>query len=272
MFSQLRSLIIIAIISGALSTPAISAPACPFEKWMTYKGTQIHRNAAATAYLFATDRSHIDADGAPKAYHPDDVGKPCGATGPGLDCPANAGYPNRNWWPDVLARDPARPSRAYVQRTGPAKGFFVSKTALFSPGNGNELDPSRYVDAGEIPYLVFPGPFFKKAGTGLLGDVGIAYQTATRRSVAFVVGDVGPNEPLGEASIALFTALGGNNPNPRNGKGVAEGTTMYLIFPYSVKDRAQRWPLSTQDIAREAEARINELGGIELFSRCGAGG
>ena len=130
------------------------AAECAFEAWKFYEGTQLYRNADTGAYLYMTSRAAIDADGAPRAYHRDDIGT-CGATGTGLDCPANAGYPSRSWWPSVLARDKAQPDKAYVQQSGPSAGFFVSKTALTDRDNGNERDLKRYVDASTIPYLVF---------------------------------------------------------------------------------------------------------------------
>ena len=49
----------------------------------------------------------IDADGAPNAYHPDNIG---------LDDLKNAGYPNTSWWKNILVPDPQNPNRAYEQR------------------------------------------------------------------------------------------------------------------------------------------------------------
>ncbi len=245
---------------------------CPFESWRTYKNRELRRTADHKAYFWITSRTAIDADGAPKAYHPDDVGKPCGATGAGLDCPSNAGYPNKSWWPTVLAPDPANPSKAFVQPSGPAQGFFVSKTALQDSGNGNESDTSRYVDASTIPYVVFPRPFFQLAGTGKLGDLGMAYHLETQKKTPFIVADIGPNEPLGESSIALFQALGGNNPNPRTGGGVASGKVLYLVFPRSVDQRARKWPMTQPEIEQGAETLFDALGGESVLQACASSG
>src|ERR1700676_2054280 len=64
----------------------------------------------------------VDADGAFRAYHPDNR--------LGLDTIEHAGRPG-NWW--ALATDTGRPSgRPVVQRKGdPAPGYYVSMTALF---------------------------------------------------------------------------------------------------------------------------------------------
>src|ERR671932_1212603 len=55
----------------------------------------------------------LDADGSPRAYHPNDTG---------LDALANAGYPHKGW-KSVLVVDPNDHSRPYVQPNGPTKGY-----------------------------------------------------------------------------------------------------------------------------------------------------
>ncbi|WP_027993824.1 glycoside hydrolase family 75 protein [Sinorhizobium meliloti] len=255
----------VSLLGGARQTEAAD---CPFDEWRTYKNTELRRTADRKAYFWITSRTAIDADGAPKAYHPDDVGKPCGATGAGLDCPSNAGYPNKSWWPTVLASDPTNPSKAFVQPSGPAKGFFVSKTALQDSANGNERDTARYVDASTIPYLVFPRPFFQLVGTGKPGDLGMAFHLETQKQTAFIVADIGPDEPLGESSIALFKALGGNNPNPRNGSGVASGKVLYLVFPRSVDQRPRKWPMTQEGIEQGAETLLDAIGGMSVLQAC----
>lgn len=85
-----------------------TAASCDFTDWRTFKGTKLKITSDGSADLYVTDHARVDADGAPDAYHPDDVGS-CGATGVGRDCPANAGYPNTTWWRSVLVPDPKRP-------------------------------------------------------------------------------------------------------------------------------------------------------------------
>jgi len=245
-----------------------SGQACPFTEWQSYKGTKLYRGAQSGAYFFSTDRIAIDADGAPNAYHPDDVGKACHLPGKGLDCPANAGYPNTSWWNSVLAPDTHDASRAYVQTSGSWKGYFVSKTALTDPENNSEIDTARYVDASRTPYIVFPGPFYKLDGTGKLGDLGVAYHSVTKNWIPFIVADVGPDDPLGESSIALLKRLGGANPNPRDGTGVAHGKVMYVVFPRSVDKRAKRWPIADQEISDAANALLDQVGGRAVFDAC----
>jgi hypothetical protein len=273
MIDRLRYLAVAGVLAALI--PGVwhraEAAECSFDSWRTYRNAELRRTADGHAYFWITSRTAIDADGAPTAYHPDDVGDPCGASGAGLDCPANAGYPTKTWWPSVLAKDPANPTKAFVQPSGPGKGFFVSKTALFDSGNANERDPNRYVDASTISYVVFPGPFFELSGTGLKGDLGVAYHLVTKRMTAFVVGDIGPAEPLGESSIALFRALGGSNPNPRTGAGVASGKMLYIVFPRSVNDRPRAWPMTQAEIDQAAKPLLDALGGEDVLEACAAG-
>lgn len=230
---------------------------CDFEPWITYQGTVLSSHPTSSAYLFSSTHMAIDADGAPNAYHPDDVG---------LDFLANAGYPDASWWDAVLVRDPINPSQAYRQPDGEFAGYFVSKTSLQDTSK-LETDPTRYVDARNIPYLVFPGSFYRQTGTGLLGDLGYALNLATGETSPFVVADIGPSRArLGEVSIALAEGLGGNNVNPRNGAGSPQGEMLYVVFPYS--SRTHPWPLSIEDINRHASSILAEIGGIESIRTC----
>ncbi len=244
-----------------------AAAACPFSDWTTYKTTSIKKHRTIDAYYYVTDHTSVDADGAPNAYHPGDVGKKCAATGVGLDCPANAGLPNGSWW-NVLVRDPGAPHRPYVQPAGPYKGYYVSATSLRATA-GAPTDPAKYADARSVPYIVFPGNFHKMTGTGRVGDVGVAYNLTTRKMTPFIVGDVGaPDHRLGEASIGFWRALGGTAPNPRTGTGVPVGKTVYVVFPYTAGKRPVRWPLTATELRTQALAMLARAGGRPLFGNC----
>lgn len=249
-------------ILAVLCVPAttLAQPACDFNAWGDYRGTELRRHAPSGSYLFVSDHMAIDADGAPNAYHPDDTG---------LDYLANAGYPDKAWWPDVLVPDPADRARAYEQPDGPFAGYFVSKTALYDPAR-DETDPYRYVDARNIPYLVFPGSFYAMEGTGRLGDLGFAVSTVTGEASAFVVADIGPtNAKLGEVSMALADGLGGANVDPRTGAGAPRGTMLYVVFPYS--SRRHPWPLGIADIDRIAGELVESVGGVDALRACSPG-
>jgi Fungal chitosanase of glycosyl hydrolase group 75 len=245
--------------------------AADFTSWQSFKGVSLLRDAASKAYCYKTTHAAIDADGAPNAYHPGDVGKNCTKdTHLGLDCPANAGFPNSTWWDSVLVPDPADASKPFVQKSGPYKGYFVAMTWLQNPDSAIKMtDPAKYVDSNTVPYIVFPGSKFgAMSGTGYAGDIGMAYNLETGKSTGFVVADQGGGNDatLGEGSIALFKALGGSNLNPRTGAGVAEGAMVYVVFPGSRKNFS--WPSTPDKITEAAKARILALGGEAALAPC----
>jgi hypothetical protein len=240
-----------------ISTLSFAQPECGFSQWKSYEATTLLSHPTASAYLFSSIHIAVDADGAPNAYHPDDIG---------LDFLANAGYPNNSWWTSVLVPDPDDPRRAYRQVSGQFTGYFVSKTSLQDTSKA-ATDPARYVDARNIPYLVFPGSFYRMNGTGLLGDLGYAINLTSGEKTSFVVADIGPtNAELGEVSIALAEGLGGNNVNPRTAAGAPRGRMLYIIFPYS--SRNHRWPLNADEIEHRAKKLLEETGGIESILAC----
>jgi hypothetical protein len=260
------SLLTVALVA---TTSATAAGPCPFAPWSGYLGSTLLRLPQATAYVFATESVQVDADGAPNAYHPDDAALHCtkGTGFKGLDCPANAGYPQTVWWPSVLVPDPANPNRPFVQPSpGEFAGYFVSQTSLQDKTKA-ATDPARYVDSRKVPYLVFPGNFYKMKGTGALGDVGFAINAANGKSSAFIVADVGPPAAaLGEMSMALASALGGADPNPRTGSGTPSGKIIYVVFPGSGAETA--WPMSNDHLASKASDLLRQVGGVEALLSC----
>lgn len=259
------------LIFFLFSTPyyAHAASPCAFQSWDDYRGTKLIRDVPSGAYIFTTLAVKVDADGAPNAYHPNDIGLHCtnGVGFKGLDCPANAGYPKSLWWSSVLVPDPKDKTKGYVQPHGAHKGFFVSQTSLKAE-NKSALNVSKYVDATSIPYLVFPRSFYKKKGTGSLGDFGYALNLENGKVSPFIVAEIGPPEArLGEMSIALGSALGGRNPNPRTGKGAPTGKVVYIVFPRSRK--IPSWPLTQNQITSVALSLLDTAGGTEMLTECG---
>ncbi len=251
---------LIALIVGVsvlMSTLVFAQSECRFSHWKSYKSTKLLSHQTTSAYLYSSTHMAIDADGAPNAYHPDDIG---------LDYLKNAGYPNKSSWSSILVPDRENPRRAYTQMSGEFAGYFVSKTSLEDKSKVVN-DPTRYVDARNTPYLVFPGSFYRMIGTGQLGDLGYAINLSTENKASFVVADIGPsNARLGEISIALARELGGENVNPRNGAGAPRGEMLYIVFPYS--SRKHSWPLRVDEIARHTNSLIEEVGGIESIIAC----
>ena len=263
------------LLLSAVAMPDTSFGAqCTFANWFEFKGTKLYKNSSNSAYMYATDHSRIDADGAPNAYHPADVGKNCiKDVHLGLDCPANAGYPKTSWWDQVLVRDPANASRAFIQPSGATKGYFVAKTWLTGGNALHATNPGKYVDSTRVPYVVFPGSQYPVLpGTGRQGDIGVAWHTGNGRRVAFVVADKGGGNDarLGEGSMALYEALGGSNINARTGAGVAKGTVRYVVFPHSSKsiDYRNSWPITSAFLENTAKQLLNMIGGESAISDC----
>lgn len=234
-------------------------------------GIKIYRHDTKAAYYYITNHAAVDADGAPNAYHPDDVGKNCRFDPHlGLDCPANAGFPGTSWWNQVLVPDPDDLTRPFVQKHGDFKGFFVTMTWLTDPTKAN-TDIQKYVDSRNVQYLVFPGTRYGRLpGTGYKGDVGFAHHLENGKSTSFIVADQGGgiNAKLGEASIAFFEALGGRNVNPRTGAGIARGPTRFVMFPGSRSDVDTDWPRTNDNVSRQVDALIQDLGGMAVFENC----
>ena len=158
-------------------------------------------------------------------------------------------------------------NRAFVQPAGSEfAGFFVSQTTL-EDRSKPVTDPKRYVDSRTVPYVVFPGQFHQKTGTGTIGDLGWALNLDNGKRSPFVVAEIGPAEAeLGEMSIGLAAALGGTNPNPRTGAGAPTGRIAFVIFPKS--GRTRRWPLDSDELSMLVDELLSASDGAENVRAC----
>ncbi|MGV8887025.1 MAG: hypothetical protein ACOH2P_02935 [Pseudomonas sp.] len=256
------------VIQIFFSSTVFAADTCSFTEWDTYQGVSLFKEKVKGAYIFAVKDVKVDADGAPDAYHPNDIGLNCktGTGFKGLDCPANGGYPKSSWWRSAIVPDPKDNNKAYVQPSGKFKGFFVSRTSLVDKTKV-DLDVNKYVDSTSVPYLVFPGGFYSKSGTGFLGDFGYALNIENGKASPFIVAEIGPDKArLGEMSIFLGRALGGASPNPRTGAGVPSGNIIYVLFPSSKSTPA--WPITTKELDSKVALLLGAIGGIEQLKSC----
>ena len=178
----------------------------------------IGRLRGSSAFFYESGMT-IDADGAPNAYHPDNTG---------LDDLANAGTPGR--W-EGLAKDPY--GEPYIQGPDdPYPGYYVSSTALADRSKPPN-DPTRYVDASKIPFIVLPGGMARQFGARP-GDFAAVFNQRNGQSSYAIFGDVGPFDRIGEGSMALAENLGIRS-DARNG-GARRGI-LYLVFPGSGNGR-----------------------------------
>ena len=196
------------------------------------------------AFFFVAGMS-IDADGAPNAYNADNTG---------LDDLENAGHPGH--WDGILADESGNP---FVQGINdPFPGFYISCTAL-SDRTKEHLDPTRFVDASKIPYVVLPGDISRDTGARL-GDFAVVTNLRTGRSSYAIFADIGT---FGEGSVALAEKLG-IWPDARNGG--TRGGVLYLVFPGS----GNRQPRPIEEINDETEKQLQVWGGMEQLNSCAA--
>lgn len=192
--------------------------------------------------IFWTAEMTIDADGSPRAYHPQ--------SSKGLDALGNAGT-SGNWW-GVATHNGKTSGKPVVQRDGdPAPGFYVSTTAL-ADGRKESTDPARYVDSEWIPYVVLPG---RHETDARLGDLAVIVNLRNRKHTGTIFADIGPSDHLGEASMAAAEAVGIDS-SPR--RGGQSGDVFYLVFPGSGNGK----PIPKSRIAEESARLFEDWGGL----------
>jgi Fungal chitosanase of glycosyl hydrolase group 75 len=142
----------------------------------------------------------------------------------------------------------------------PFPGYYVSATDLV---DRTKLlsDPSRYVDASRIPYIVLPSGMDKLIAAHP-GDFAIVFNLQNFKSSPAIFADTGLTDRIGEGSIALAENLGLWS-NARNG-GTARGI-LYLVFPGSGNGH----PRPIEEINVEAEKLLQEWGGNNQLKACG---
>lgn len=197
------------------------------------------------AFFFVSGMA-IDADGAPNAYNLDDTG---------LDELANAGAPGH--WNGVITDRKGSP--LIQQESDPFPGYYISCTSL-ADETKEFTDPTRYVDASKIPYVVLPDDVAKRTGARL-GDFAVVMNLRNGKSSFAIYADIGT---LGEGSIALADALGIWS-DARRG-GAADGI-LYVLFPGSGNLR----PRTIEEIQREGEKLLSQWDGTKpVFSGAGS--
>lgn len=234
-------------VAGATAT---SHTHCGKTRLFKRHGVVVWSSAGRHHAIFYKSGLAVDADGAFRAYHPQDS--------LGLDALVHAGHPG-NWWALVTDNE-KRSGRPVVQQEGdPAPGFYVSTTALYDAGNLNVRDPHRYVDAAEIPYVVLHPKALRFAR---LGDFATVVNLQNGKVVSAIVADESaPNLRVGEGSIALAKALG-IDADPR--VGGKDGDIAYIVYPGSGNGK----PRELEEIAANATRFFEAWGGLPRLNHC----
>ena len=230
--------------------PALENPYCYNALVIIYG--EIYYNPSAT-YVSEPLGAAIDADGAWKAYHPNDK--------LGLDYKGNG-----------------KSSIQGIQRKGidPCPGFYVSATSAYDPHIKNVKSPYRYIQSDKQPYIVMPGTK-KDKRTGRIitqspakiGDFAtvIRVEQGHIRIAHAIIADVGPR--FGEMSIKTAAMLGigeidrktGNKlpPDPKNG-GVDAKEFIYIVYPNTnPKQCPGCLPITNETIQRTGEMLFQKL-------------
>jgi len=197
------------------------------------------------AFLFMTGMT-IDADGAPNAYSPDNTG---------LDELSNAGEPGH--WNGIITDGDGHP--LIQKETDPFPGYYISCTSL-ADRTKEFGDPTKYVDASKIPYVVLPREVAELGGARL-GDFAVVVNLRSGKSSYAIYADIGT---LGEGSVALADALGIRS-NARDG-GAYRGI-LYVLFPGS----GNHSPRTIAEIESEGEKLVSAIGGIKKLYSCAEG-
>jgi Fungal chitosanase of glycosyl hydrolase group 75 len=205
----------------------------------------IWRLGDSSAFFFAAGMT-IDADGAPNAYNPQNTG---------LDDLSNAGQPGH--WDGVLQDENGDP---LVQGSAdPFPGYYISCTAL-ADRSKPPLDPTRFVDASRIPYIVLPREVARETGAWL-GDFAVVMNARSGKFSYAIFADVGT---LGEGSIALADHLGIWSDARRGGR---RGGIFYVVFPGSGNGQ----PRTLDEINSAAEKAFQDWGGTAQANSCATG-
>lgn len=231
---------------GTLAALELAMPS--FDRLCTFEGEDV---------LFFHGKLAVDADGAPNAYHGDDIG---------IDSLGNAGKPG-SWWA-LVCDDNGHPCSQTA--SDPFPGYYISTTALCDM-RYSERDPRRYVDATKIPYIVLPKNLKELHPSGAKvkkGDLAAVTLAKNPEKVVFAIyADVGPawgpNHEPGEGSIALAQALG-HDPyvNGRVKRGMAGGV-FYVVFPGSGSGK----PLTAAEIAGRGKEVFATWGGRDKLAK-----
>lgn len=231
-----------------------SLPTCKGETIFTINDVTAQKHVGQTAFFFESGMA-IDADGAPDAYHPDDIGTDWLANA----CKLSQTSPKRplKCWALVTETGKSNGKPVIQGPPDPNPGYYISTTAL-EDNTKTVTDPHRYVNSNDIPFIVLPGGHF---GGAKLGDFSVVVNRKNDKMAYAIFADIGPKNKIGEGSIALAKALDINS-SPK--KGGFKGEVVYVVFPGSGNGKPR--PLS--EINSAAEKLFKEWGGMEQINAC----
>jgi hypothetical protein len=204
----------------------------------------------STTALFFKAKIACDADGAARAYHPDN------------DPEALDGVNNATAGSIKFIQGKKKNGKMGL---GPRPGFFVSETSL---RQGVAWDANAFVDAEFIPYIVLPADFAPDVSPGTLCTV---VNLNNFRSTSAIFADT--NRKVGEASVRAVVNLHVNDPampitHLAKRGGDEKDRYVYIVYAgekLTARDSLPHWP--AEDIATKGDALFAAWGGVDMVKR-----
>ena len=257
-----------------------------------FKGDPVSALGNERPLLFITSLK-VNTDGTKISYHKDDLrcvanpaATPCAinnirnayndADRPESDFAAvrDASFPLPKTW-RVLSETIIEKNASTGKPCITSDGYLVSMTAdrAIDDGREGDCEQSKWIDALSVPAIVLPkGSQFVDARLGKRSLVVAASGSTTKRVVPGIVGDFGPRNELGEATIAMNRALNGL-PDTEQPKHRADAInrfqakrTAVLLFPGSGSVLAR--PITSARVAEAGKDALSKFGGADKLYGC----
>jgi hypothetical protein len=262
-----------------------------------FRGKPVPELGDIRPLLFITTLK-VNTDGTKISYHVRDVtGRRCQSNPSATPCAINnvrnaftdsdrpvsvfeavrdAGFPNPKTW-QVLSESIIEKNKQTKKPCITPDGYLVSMTADVAVDGGHnragDCDQSKWIDALTAPAVVLPGgsQFFAQNVKKRSLVVGFS-RSATNRTVYGIVGDVGPDDEIGEANIAMNRKLNGlaEDDQPKHRQDAIDrfqaGRTAVLLFPGS--EFVLKRPITGERITEAGESALTRFGGTEKVYRC----
>jgi hypothetical protein len=235
-----RASVVVLVILFALT----AARAAPVSSCAGTRPENVTKSAKAVRsdgiIYFRTSGLELDFDGSPHAYGVRDQGEEniCAGLAP-LKPPCRGKYRGKCFpvcqstfaaWSRTSPGNPGKLAETMCSvglggsncstpdvrlQENPDQDWFVSETSLKVTSPSGETDDEwqhkqgAQLDPAKIRYIVAPSAITKSPWGARYGDVGIAFNAATKQPIPFIVGDGGS---LGEAAVSLLADLLPENP------------------------------------------------------------
>lgn len=165
----------------------------------------------------------------------------------------------------------------YRTHSGEFAGYFVSQTALITNPSADICDQGRYLDALSINAIVLPGRASWRSQDTVTdqGDFAALLDLESGKIAFALVGDTAPREAIGEGTVALAAALGGETVPPTatfsDIRALKRERVDTVIFPTRDVPRMTGGHFSQADIDQLGSEALAAFGGVERLRACATG-